>query len=445
MSDETVSAAGGRLPGEVDIAIIGGGPAGSTLGALAAERGWRVAVFEKENHPRFHIGESLLPMNLSIYERLGVLDRVEALGVFKPGVDFMDATHDSPRRVIRFENALKPRWPHAYQVRRSEFDKMLFENAAEKGALTFTGVRVCDAEFPDDADPVLTIQVGGGEHRVAARFVVDASGRDNFLGKKFKLQRRNLQHGTAALFAHFKNVLRNEGEEAGNISIYWFDEGWIWMIPLTRDVMSVGAVCNPDYLRRRDRDPAAFLMKTLERNPHAVGRMKNAELHGHVTATGNYSYRCTRMDGPRWLMIGDAYAFVDPVFSSGVYLGTHSATAALPALEAELSGQRARARRLRRRYRRRIKRGIREFSWVIYRFPSPVMRQLFLWPKPVLKLEEAVISLLAGDVFDNFGVRWRMRVFRLVYLLVGLPHMPAAWAHRRQRLRNARVEFDRAT
>lgn len=444
MSPEAASAATDELPARVDLAIIGGGPAGSTLGALAAERGWRTAVFEKEAHPRFHIGESLLPMNLAIYERLGVLDRIEALGVYKPGADFMDDTHDSPRRAIHFKNALNPRWPHAYQVRRSEFDKMLFENAADKGALTFTGVRVRDAEFPDHTDPVLTIDHGDGEHRVTARFVVDASGRDNFLGKKFKLQRRNLQHSTAALFAHFKNVPRSPGEDAGNISIYWFDEGWIWMIPLTGDIMSVGAVCNPEYLRRRDRDPVAFLMKTLQRNPHAFQRMKSAALHGHVTATGNYSYRNTRMDGSRWLMIGDAYAFVDPVFSSGVYLGTHSAAAALPMLEAELSGQRAQARRLRRRFRRRIKRGIREFSWFIYRFPSPAMRQLFLSPKPIFKLEETVISLLAGDVFDNFDVRWRMRVFRLIYLLTGLPRLPAAWAARRRRLRNARVEFDRA-
>ncbi len=434
-----------RLPGRVDVAVVGGGPAGSTMASLLARDGLSVALLERDEHPRFHIGESLLPHNMKILRELGLADRVADLGVFKPGADFTCDAAEEKRHDIRFDEALDvpEGCGHAWQVRRSEFDRMLFEHAAAGGAQAWQNARVRQIDF-ESGEPELTVEHAGAEQCLKARFVVDASGRDALLAKRFELQRRNRKHGTAALYGHFRNVPRRDGEAAGNISIYWFEHGWIWMIPLADGVMSVGAVCNPDYLRRRGRDVEDFFFATLALNPHAGERMLGAEPASPITATGNYSYFTRRLMGPRWLLVGDAGMFVDPVFSSGVFFAMYSARLGAAVVRAELAGDRAAAARARRSYRRKVRRGVRELCWFIYRFPAPAMRHLFLNPSNVFGLRQAVISVLAGDLHDNGRVRRRLRLFRLIYALLSLRNLPDAIRARRQRLRNAELDFDRA-
>ncbi|AKS43358.1 NAD(P)/FAD-dependent oxidoreductase [Wenzhouxiangella marina] len=431
-----------ELPERVDVAVIGGGPAGSTLAALVAREGHSVLVLEKDEHPRFHIGESLLPHNLQIFRRLGLLDAVREIGVDKLGVDFTSHEPDAQAQEIRFAEALDlvPGCEQAFQVRRSDFDRLLFEHAGKSGAELATGVRVGSVDL--EGDPVLDLVQDGERRRIEARFVVDASGRDALLARQLKLQERNREHGTAALYGHFKGVPRREGDSAGNISIYWFDEGWIWMIPLPDGVMSVGAVCNPDYLRSRRGAVQEFFDATLQRNPQAWARMREAECISPITATGNYSYRSRQLSGPNWLMVGDAGVFVDPVFSSGVYFGMHSAECGAEVVLAELAGDRTAARQARRRHRQRLSRGVRELSWFIYRFPAPGLKRLFLNPRNVFGLKQAIVAVLAGDVFDNPRIFRRLRLFRLIYLISSLADGRAAWRARQQRRYNARVEFD---
>lgn len=433
------------LPESVDLAIIGGGPSGSTLASLVAAHDHSVVILEKDSHPRFHIGESLLPHNLRIFRRLGILDQVKAIGVHKAGVDFTSDEPDERAEEIRFCEALDlvAGCEHAYQVRRSEFDRLLFDHARHSGAHGLTGARVRAVDFDQASGPELTVEHGGGSHRLAARFVVDASGRDSFLARRFKFQQRNREHGTAALYGHYEGVPRRPGDSAGNISIYWFDQGWIWMIPLPDGVMSIGAVCNPDYLRHRGEDVEGFFRATVQRNPHAWRRMQGGDLVSPVTATGNYSYSSRRIDGERWLMIGDAGMFVDPVFSSGVFFSMNSAELGAEVVLAELAGDRGACRRARRRFRSRVRRGVRELSWFIYRFPAPATRRLFLGSGSVLGMKEAVISVLAGDLYDNRRIYWRIRLFRLVHALVSLADFGAARRFRRQRRHNAGVVFDR--
>ncbi len=189
-----------------DVAVIGGGPAGSTAAALLARRGYKVIALEKARHPRFHIGESLLPMNLPVFERLGVLDKVRALGVFKPGADF-EADNESGYNTFAFARAIGRSPPHAYQVWRQDFDKMLYDHARECGADAREGHEVLEVEQVGSRETRLAVNADDGRsYGIQARYVVDASGRDAFLSAKKKLRRKNDRHQSAAIFGHFRGA-----------------------------------------------------------------------------------------------------------------------------------------------------------------------------------------------------------------------------------------------
>ena len=234
--------------------VSGCGPAGSTIGTLLSERGHDVVVVDKERHPRFHIGESLLPLNMPILDRLGVHDELAAIGIRKDAAEFESRV--AGRTVeFQFRTAFDKRWPHAYQVRRSEFDHMLLRNCAARGARVYEGARVTSVELGDlsrQVDTRLNLQLGDGSRQEwRTRFLVDASGRDTFLGERLAIKRRNARHASAAIFGHFRNARRNPGAAEGNITIVWFEHGWFWFIPLKDGTTSVGAVCWPAYLASR--------------------------------------------------------------------------------------------------------------------------------------------------------------------------------------------------
>ena len=427
-------------PFDCDVLVVGGGPSGSTTAAFLQGRGYRVIQLEKDRHPRFHIGESLLPCNLPIMEELGVLEKVRALGVLKLGADF-PCGDVGMYQTFHFRRALGRSPPHAFQVKREEFDQMLFEHARERGVDAREGVKVDKVEVGGIGK--VTAQAhdaGGNAITIRARYLVDASGRDTLLGNAMKVKRKNEKHQSAAIFAHFRGVERRPGEDAGNISIYNFRYGWCWFIPLRDGVMSVGCVCWPEYLKTRRGRNEAFLLETLQMMPDAWARMASAEMISEVRVTGNYSYTCARMAGPGWIMVGDAYAFVDPVFSSGVYLAMHSGRQAAALVDAALR-EPARETALQRAFSRRIRRGIRVFSWFIYRFNSPIMRGLFAAPRNVWRVEQGVISMLAGDVFDSGPVMWRLHFFKLIYAIGGLVHLPRFLADLVNRRRQARYVF----
>jgi flavin-dependent dehydrogenase len=398
-----------------DVFVIGGGPAGSTIATLLARQGRRVVVAEKSHHPRFHIGESLLPANARLFDELGVREEVERIGLQKWGAEFVANDCDTVG-TIQFGEAWDKSMPYAWQVRRADLDAILFANARRQGATAHEGCRVRAIDFDADGATIQATLDDGAVRTFRARFVVDASGRDTFLAGKLGAKRKHKQHASSALFGHFTGAQRSAGCAEGNITIYWFQHGWIWFIPLKDGTTSVGAVCWPYYLNSRDKPLKAFFDDTIAMSPKLAARLEGAQLvDDRVWATGNYSYAASHCCGERYAMLGDAYTFIDPVFSSGVYLAMNSAFSALEMVNATLDGRAVDAATARKRFEKVMVKGPKDFSWFIFRMTNPVMRQLLLHPANPLRVKEALISLLAGDIFGRTPIWTSLRVLKGIY------------------------------
>jgi flavin-dependent dehydrogenase len=431
-----------RMTQSIDVVVIGGGPAGATVATLLAERGIAVTVLEKERFPRFHIGESLLPANLPLFERLGIQAQIAAISMPKYGVEFVSPWH-AHRSLLEFADCWDKGMPMAYQVKRAEFDEILLKRAVAAGADVREGTKASAVNFDADGAGVTVDAVDDAGRRASlkARFLIDASGRDTFLGNKFRAKSKNPKHNSSALFAHVQGATRLPGQLEGNISIFWFEHGWFWFIPLTEGVTSVGAVCWPYYLKTRKTDLRQFFLDTVAMCPALAERMTGATLVSEPQATGNFAYSCDHTHGRNYLLLGDAYAFIDPVFSSGVYLAMNSAFAGADAVETCLR-EPARAGAALKRFDAVMRKGPREFSWFIYRVTNPTMRDLFMAPRNVMRVKEALLSLLAGDIFGRTPIWPSLYLFKAIYYATSIANFRrtfTAWRRRRVNIRDVEV------
>lgn len=425
---------------DCDVLVIGGGPAGSTAAALLAERGYRVTLLEKAHHPRFHIGESLLPANLPLLDKLGVADAVKAIGMEKWGAEFVSPWHDH-KQPFEFADAMDKSMPMAYQVRRSEFDEILIRNASRKNARVAEGCQVQDVQFltGNEGALVRARHDDGCVETVTTRFVLDASGRDTFLGNRFKAKQRNTQHNSAAIYGHFSGAERNQGKTEGNITLYWFEHGWFWFIPLADGATSVGAVVWPYYLKtRKKKSLEEFFRETIALCAPLHARLQNAQLISPVEATGNYSYVCDRTHGNNYLLLGDAYTFIDPVFSSGVMLAMQSAFVGADTVDTCLRHPQQAAAAL-EKFDHAMRVGPKVFSWFIYRVTNPTLRNMFMEPRNFFRVQEALLSVLAGDLFGKTRIGGPLLVFKGFYYTASIANFGRTWKAWRMRRNNIRV------
>ncbi len=311
--------------------VIGGGPAGSTAAALVASRGHSVLLVEREKMPREHVGESLMPESYWIFERLGVLERLAASRFSrKVGVQFVNNTGKESQPFFFRSHDPRPS-SETWHVDRAEFDQMLFENAAVKGADCHDATRVAEVSFDGDRTTgVVLVDAGGNQHRVASQVVIDATGQQALMANKLGIRRVNPDLRKSAIWRHYRGAERDEsGGGVKTIILHTSDkQAWFWYIPQADDIVSVGCVGDNDYLLKGRGSPEQVFEQELAKCEGVLQRVQGAEPLNDLRVAKEFSYTTDQVAGDGWVLVGDAWGFIDPVYSSGVYFALKSAALA---------------------------------------------------------------------------------------------------------------------
>ncbi|MCB1058376.1 MAG: tryptophan 7-halogenase [Acidobacteria bacterium] len=405
-----------------DTVVIGAGPAGATAAALVAEGGHRVLLLERDTFPRFKIGESLMPACGEVLGRLGLVDRLQTSHFPKKfSVQFFSPSGQASSPFY-FSEVECARHPQTWQVLRSEFDQLMADNARAKGAEVHHGVSVRDVLFEGDRAVGVRGRGPGGEAwEVGARVVVDATGQNALLARKLDLQEDDPNLRNASIFTHFAGGVRDPGRDEGATLILHttHQRSWFWSIPLPDDRVSIGLVAPQDYLvRPPKRPPQQVFEEELAQCPGLLPRLEGARQVMPVQVLRDFTYKARRRAGDGWVLVGDAYGFVDPLYSSGVLLALKSGELAADAIcqglsDGDLSGDRLGA------FEGSFLRGMEAIRKLVYAFYDPDFSfARFLKRHPQYK--DALVRILIGDVF-------RDDVDDLFVPMAEMVELPEAW------------------
>jgi 2-polyprenyl-6-methoxyphenol hydroxylase-like FAD-dependent oxidoreductase/glycosyltransferase involved in cell wall biosynthesis len=400
------AAAAAARPAHNAVRVGGGGPGGASAATFLSRGGLRVALAEREAFPRFHVGESLLPANMPVLERLGVLDAVKARGfLVKYGAYFHDQDMDIGYQFFFREG--KP-WPsYTYEVQRGEFDQILLDHAARQPNVTLLQPATVERVAFDAEGATVTVAEAAGSREIRARFLVDASGRDAFIASRHGRRRPIEGLGKVALFAHFQGGKRWPGKEAGNIRIFTFEPGWFWYIPFHNGTSSVGCVLHARTVQGREGNLEQLYESLIGRCRGLLDALDGAPRITPVHSAANFSYQTEPAVGDRYVCVGDAIAFLDPIFSSGVYLATQSAELSSAEILKAFRENRFEARRF-RGYQKAIRRGMQPFQRFIRNFYDPSFTEMFLKPREFAGMVDGVTGVLAGGAFLRMSLRMRL-------------------------------------
>ncbi len=317
---------------DTDVLVIGGGPSGSTAATLVAQQGYRVRLLERERFPRYHIGESLIPETFWVLDRLGMLPKMrESRFVNKHSV------HGKLSEPFYFDVHKPHESSRTWQVYRQEFDSMMLDNARENGVDVHEGVRVTDVIFEEErAVGVRAIDESGSKHEIRSKVVVDAAGQSCLIQDRLGLREWDPVLKKAAVWTYWKGAYRDAGRDEGATIVMQTQgkKGWFWYIPLHDDILSVGVVAPYDYLfaDRASRDFETIYWEEVSKCPGVQPRIAKAERVAPYRAAKEYSYRSKRVAGDGWVLVGDAFGFLDPLYSSGVLLALKSGAYAADAI-----------------------------------------------------------------------------------------------------------------
>jgi FADH2-dependent halogenase len=393
-----------------DAIVIGGGPGGSTTATFLARAGKHVLVLEKEHFPRFHIGESLLPYNQRIFEAMGVLPALEASGLIKKYGAQFHLSDGSKSLLLTFRNGRFTRVPMAYQVERAGFDHLLLKHAKSCGAEVREGWTVTKFDVGADEVQVRARNESGETEVFRGGFLIDASGRGNFTGNLEGLREIHPSLKKLAVFGHFEGVARDPGEKGGDTVIVRLEDKWFWLIPLSREKVSVGCVMDQEEFARAKASPEEIFTRIWKNSPALCARMSNARLVSEFYTTSDFSYHNRRLASPRLLRVGDAAGFMDPIFSAGVYLACYSAQLAAQLVLDSLAAGDDGASRI-KRYEKRVERAMRYYWEMVEGFYTQPFVELFMEPRDKFSLPAAITAILAGELDGGWKLWWRRKLF----------------------------------
>lgn len=395
---------------DYDVIVIGGGPGGSTVSTLIAQQGYKVALFERDHFPRFHIGESLIPQTYHVLKRLDMLPKMQASHFTKKySVQFV-TQFGKISEPFYFEDHRPVEASQTWQVRRSEFDHMMLNNAKEHGVQVFEGARVGQILFEGTRAVGVKVQKEGESQpsEVRAKVVVDASGQQSMIIDKFGLRDWDPMLRKGALWTYWKGAYRDEGKDAGATLVLQTKDklGWFWYIPLHDDIVSVGVVADHDYLFK-DRGTTDFETIYFQEVERCVGlqpRLAKATRCDIFRAQKEYSYRSKQAAGDGWCLVGDAFGFLDPLYSSGVLLALTSGSMAADAICAALAKGDTSEQQL-RAWEKAFVDGMERMRKLVCVFYEGFSFGRFVRRHPDLK--DLVTDVLIGDLFkDDIDQLW---------------------------------------